>query len=160
MKELQNGLFINACEKKKIAATNYYRLKKKKIVKLSLSFNQTFNTLGPEIEQTKCTSICVSPVYCLYSNLVLPFEVLTLLSLAHLFLFSPVINDLLRRKSLFLSTVDFSGQHRLSLVLGKKWSWSEFRRRRRSKGIGTRSPSNIQPQHRRCQWFAGWVFKV
>jgi hypothetical protein len=57
-------------------------------VKLSLSFNQTFNTLGPKIEQTKCTGICVSPVYCFYSNLVLPFEVLTLLSLAHLFLFS------------------------------------------------------------------------
>jgi hypothetical protein len=33
---------------------------------------------------------------------------------------SPVINDLLRRKSQDLSTIDFTGQHRLSLVLGKK----------------------------------------
>ncbi len=27
MKELQNGQFLNACEKKRIAATNSYRLK-------------------------------------------------------------------------------------------------------------------------------------
>jgi hypothetical protein len=119
MKELQNGHLINACEEE-ITATNCYRLKEFFWVntKLLLSFDQKFNTWGPEIDQTKC--ICVLPVDCLYSNLVLPFEVLTILSVPHLFLFSPTINDLLRRKSQDLSTVDFTGQHRLSLVLGKK----------------------------------------